>query len=93
MNWGISALLGFWLFYSAITCFGIVKFPAYDTKQKFTQILLVLALPIVGALIANRNLGLKFDDAVYAEAAYQLPFWASFMLKDNNGAPSDDFDL
>ena len=94
MSWGITAFLGFWVCYSLLTCYSIVTFPAYEKREKFSQIALALLVPIVGAYIANTKLGMKFDQSAVAETGWQLPMWSSFTFRSNGSSNGDDgFDI
>lgn len=89
MNPGILILIVLWLLYSLLTIYGIVKFPAYDFNSKVQEILLVLALPIYGSYLANRNMGHRLSEAAKKDIAYELPWWSNLTF----GAPnSSDFE-
>lgn len=80
----------FWAIYSGLTIYGIMKFPAYSASGKASEILWVLVIPILGAYLANRNMGHKIDEAAKADIAFELPWWASTGFRSIGSDVEDD---
>ena len=89
MNPGIMIFLVFWGFYSVLTIRGVMGFPAYDLSLKIEKVFIVLAIPIYGAYLANKDMGYRFTEAAKKDIAYELPWWSNITF----GSPSSsDFD-
>ena len=90
MNIGLSSLMAFWLLYSAVTIYGIVRFPAYDAIEKTKRIVIVVCIPIYGAYLTNKNMKHRFSEAAKKDAAYELQWWCSLTLPRSSSTELED---
>lgn len=79
-----------WAMYSSLTIYGALKFPYFSRLNKAYAVVIVLAIPFLGAFYVNHDMGFRLSKEGKADIAYELPWWASIGTGASGSQMGDD---